>query len=67
MANTDTAKATLTVKEAAQIMGVSYSTMNNLTWVEGFPVIQTGRKKLIPRDAFFAWMNDQRRTYGEER
>lgn len=65
MAAGEAKKATLTVKEAAEIMGVSYATMNQFTWVEGFPVIQAGRKKLIPRDAFFDWMNSQCRAYDE--
>ena len=56
-------RATLTVKELAEYIGVSYNTANELTWIEGFPVIQLGRKKLIPKNALDAWLLEQRRSY----
>lgn len=59
-------KETYSVKEAAEILGISYNSMNNLTWVEGFPVIQIGRKKVIPKDAFYEWLKNQKRSYPED-
>lgn len=56
-------RITLTVREMAEMLGVSYNTANQLTWRENFPVIQIGRKKLIPREALDAWLLEQRRVY----
>lgn len=56
-------RATLTVKELSDYLGIGYSTANEMTWIEGFPVIQLGRKKLIPKAALDEWLLEQRRTY----
>lgn len=56
-------RGTYTVKELAEYLGIGYSTANELTWTEGFPVIQLGRKKLIPKAALEEWLKEQRRTY----
>ena len=56
-------RITLTVKEMAEMLGISYNTANQLTWRENFPVLQIGRKKLIPREALDAWLLEQRRIY----
>lgn len=56
-------RITLTVREMAEMLGVSYNTANQLTWRENFPVIQIGRKKLIPREALDAWLLEQKRVY----
>lgn len=56
-------RITLTVREMAELLGVSYNTANQLTWRENFPVIQIGRKKLIPREALDAWLLEQKRAY----
>lgn len=56
-------RATMTVREMAELLGISYNTANQLTWRENFPVIQIGRKKLIPRDALEAWLLEQKRVY----
>lgn len=61
--NNTAERATLTVKELAEYIGVSYNTANEMTWIEGFPVIQLGRKKLIPKIALDAWLLEQRRAY----
>lgn len=55
--------AAFTVQDFADWLGVSYATANALTWREGFPVIQLGRKKLIPKAAVEAWLMEQKRTY----
>ena len=56
-------RITLTVREMAELLGISYNTANQLTWRENFPVLQIGRKKLIPRDALDAWLLEQKRAY----
>lgn len=66
--NAETGKSTLetaayTVQGFADWLGVSYATANALTWREGFPVVQLGRKKLIPKAAVEAWLMEQKRTY----
>ena len=48
-----------------RIQAVAQVLIESLAAQQGFPVIQAGRKKLIPRDAFFDWMNSQCRTYDE--
>jgi excisionase family DNA binding protein len=53
-------KATLTVKEAAQVIGVSLPTMYEITEQESFyPLLRLGRKKLILKDRLREWMYDQ--------
>ena len=56
-------RITLTVREMAEMLGISYNTANQLTWRENFPVLQIGRKKLIPREALEAWLLEQKRVY----
>ncbi len=56
-------KKAITVKELSEVLGISYNTANQLTWRENFPVIQIGRKKLIPVDALDAWLLEQKRVY----
>lgn len=56
-------RITLTVREMAEMLGISYNTANQLTWRENFPVLQIGRKKLIPREALDAWLLEQKRVY----
>lgn len=53
-------RLTMTVKELAVHMGVSLPTAYNLTEMQGFPVVHIGRKKVIPVEAFRAWLNEQR-------
>lgn len=49
-------KLTMSVKEMSQQLGVSLPTAYDLTHVEGFPVIQVGRRKVIPIDGFRRWL-----------
>lgn len=55
--------ATFSVKGLAEYLGISYGLANELTWREGFPVVQLGRKKLIPKAALDAWLMEQKRVY----
>lgn len=53
-------KATLTVKEAAAVLGVSLPVMYDITEQENFyPLLRVGRKKLILRTRFDEWMQEQ--------
>lgn len=52
-------KATFTVKELSQYMGVSLALAYELTEREGFPLLRMGRKKVIPIEQLNRWMNEQ--------
>jgi len=56
-------KATLSVKEAASVIGVSLPTMYELTEREDFTcLLRVGRKKLILREAFERWLREAATT-----
>lgn len=61
MNETDT-RLTLTVEEAAKLLGVSRIKGYELAHSEGFPAMRLGRKLLIPRDRFLAWIDQQAGT-----
>lgn len=53
-------KATLTVAEAAKVLGISVPKMYELTCSAGFyPLLKVGRKKLVHAGAFERWMLEQ--------
>lgn len=52
-------KLTMTIPEAAQVLGVSKNLMYPLTRSEGFPVILVGTRRLIPVKAFERWVEQQ--------
>lgn len=51
-------KLTLKVAEVAQLMGISIPKAYDLTKIEGFPVLQLGRRLIIPRGAFLRWIEE---------
>ena len=53
-------KLTMSVQELAERLGVSRPRANDLTHVEGFPVICVGRRRLIPAVAFDQWLIENR-------
>lgn len=55
-------RLTLTVEEAAKMLGVSRIKGYELAHSEGFPAMRLGRKLLIPRDRFLAWIDEQAGT-----
>lgn len=59
------AKATLTVNEAACVIGVSKPTMYSLIRKSGFPAVHIGRKVLICRDALLRWLEGEA-DYGKK-
>ena len=53
-------KLTLTVKEAADLVGCSLPTMYDITERADFTcLIRLGRKKLILREGLCKWLNEQ--------
>lgn len=49
-------KLTYSVKELAEVMGVSVNRAYDMTNIEGFPVIKIGVRKLIPKTALEQWL-----------
>ena len=47
----------LSVDDVARIMSISRVKAYNLAHSEGFPCKQIDRRMVIPRDAFFYWLN----------
>lgn len=52
-------KATMTVLELSQVMGISRPKAYELTERADFPLILVGRKKVIPIDGFKRWLDEQ--------
>lgn len=53
----DDAKLTLTITEAAQILGVSRSKMYELIHSRDFPCFRLGRRQLISRAGLAEWVS----------
>lgn len=52
-------KMAFTVEELASILGISRSCAYKLIREPGFPVVNIGRRVLIPRKALEKWINDK--------
>lgn len=52
-------KLTLTVPEAAKVLGISTNKMYDLARSEGFPMISVGKRRLIPRKGLERWIELQ--------
>ena len=50
---------TLSVPEAAQIVGVSQSKMYEIVKIKGFPTIQIGRRLLVSAKGLERWIEEQ--------
>ncbi len=50
---------TLKVEEVASILGISRGGAFNLVKSRGFPSIRIGRRIVIPKEAFFNWMEEK--------
>lgn len=48
----------LTVKQAAQLIGVGCRPVYELARTDGFPAIKLGNRIVIPRDALRAWLTN---------
>ena len=52
-------KLVLNVDEVAEILGVSKAAVYKLCNTKEFPSIKIGKRYLIPRERFIAWINEQ--------
>ncbi len=52
-------KLTVTVKEMANIVGVSRCTAYELIHQAGFPVVWVGRRAVIPLEGLKKWLSDK--------
>lgn len=52
-------KLTYSVDEAAQVLGVSRSTLYNLIHREDFPALKLGNRQLISREGLAEWVRKQ--------
>lgn len=52
-------KLTLSVPEAAQIVGVSQSKMYEIVKIKGFPTIHIGRRLLVSAKGLERWIEEQ--------
>lgn len=53
------AKLTLSVPEAADVLGVSPSKMYQIVRIKGFPTIQIGRRLLVSAKGLERWIEEQ--------
>ena len=60
-------KLTLTVAEAAELLGVSLPTAYELAHSEGFPTLRIGRKLLISRAGLELWVDRRASNEAEDR
>ena len=60
-------KLTLTVAEAAELLGVSLPTAYELAHTEGFPTLRIGRKLLISRVGLELWVDRRASNEAEDR
>ncbi len=54
----DTLELTLTVEDAAKVLGLGRTTMYELARTKGFPVVTVGRRKLISRQGLERWIQE---------
>lgn len=52
-------KLVFTIPEAAKMLGISKNLMYPLTRRKNFPILQIGARKLIPKTAFYKWLETQ--------
>ena len=55
----DQLPVSLSAPEVAQVLGISRAGAYNLLRSKGFPTIHIGKRMLVPKDKFLAWMDRQ--------
>lgn len=55
----------LNAVQVAAVLGISKSRAYQLFQQKDFPTVQIGRRKLVSRDAFWAWFQAQERKGGD--
>lgn len=63
--NNRTGRVTISVGEVAELLGISKPTAYSLVNSSGFPVIQIGRRKIIPAEAFENWLEKSAESRAE--
>lgn len=58
-------KATLSVDELAQCLGISRPKAYEPVHMAGFPKISIGRRIIVPKEALLAWMDREAGTAAE--
>jgi len=58
MSNTGKDSLTMSVREMAAELGVNAARGYEIARIEGFPVIQVGRRLIVVREAFYKWVSD---------
>lgn len=53
---------TFNLTQAAEAAGISVPVMRELAHRPGFPALRVGRRWVIPRDEFRAWLGEQARA-----
>ena len=59
MTDLNTERLVLTIPEAAELLGISKNLMYQLARREDFPIFLVGTRKLIPKQAFYKWVEKQ--------
>lgn len=60
------AKLTLSIPEAAEVIGISKTKMYELARTKGFPTIQVGKRILVSAKGLERWVEEQaNKGYGE--
>ena len=59
MTELNTERLVLTIPEAAKLLGISKGLMYQLTRREDFPIFPVGSRRLIPKRAFYQWVERQ--------
>jgi excisionase family DNA binding protein len=52
-------RLTYTVPEIAQLMGLNVITAYELAKRKDFPAVRIGRRIIVPREAFYRWLDGQ--------
>lgn len=52
-------KLTLSIAEAAEVVGISVRYMYDLVKTDGFPTIQVGRRLLVSAKGLERWLEEQ--------
>ncbi|MDL2259098.1 helix-turn-helix domain-containing protein [Eubacteriales bacterium OttesenSCG-928-K08] len=50
---------TLNARDIAECLGISRAQAYSLLKTEGFPTLRIGRRLLVPRHSFVAWMEEK--------
>lgn len=57
--NYDQLPLALSADEVAQVLGISRANAYNLMHSKGFPVLQVGKRLIVPKHNFLAWLEEK--------